>query len=76
MHPEELSKWRFFTDNVVIDGSRECTYMRNQVFFASHVGEIAKAYAQAVEDNRENPCKETADICDKWRELFNQWEGR
>ena len=42
-------------------------------FTAKETAEIAKAYAQAVEDNRDDPCLATERPCNKWRELFKEW---
>lgn len=42
-------------------------------FTAKETAEIAKAYAQAVGDNRDDPCLATERPCNKWRELFKEW---
>lgn len=42
-------------------------------FTAKETAEIAKAYAQAVEDNRDDPCLATERPCNKWRKLFKGW---
>ena len=42
-------------------------------FTAKETAEIAKAYAQAIEDNRDEPCDRTEFACDAWRILFKKW---
>ncbi len=42
-------------------------------FTAKETAEIAKAFAQAIEDNRDAPCLATERPCNKWRNRFKEW---